>query len=65
VSQKKQSKKEDDFEKLKIPVTLNSDQLKLIESYKGILGNTKAEIIRNIVINWMLNNKFKGGDNEN
>lgn len=65
MSQKKQSKKEDDFEKLKIPVTLNSDQLKLIESYKGILGNTKAEIIRNIVINWMLNNKFKGGDNEN
>jgi hypothetical protein len=47
--------------KSKIPITFNSEQLKLIEGYKGILGNTKAEIIRNIVINWMLSNKFSGG----
>jgi len=51
-------------DKLKIPVTLNSEQIKLIEEYKGMLGNTKAEIIRNIVINWILNNKSKGGENE-
>lgn len=44
-------------DKEKIPVTLNTEQLALIESYKGVLGNTKAEIIRNIVINWILNNK--------
>ena len=47
-------------EKNKIPVTFNKDQLDLIEKYAGILGNTKAEIIRNIVINWILE---KGGGN--
>lgn len=41
-------------EKEKIPITFNSEQLKLIEEHTGILGNTKAEIIRNIVINWLL-----------
>lgn len=41
-------------EKNKIPITFNSEQLKLIEGYNGVLGNTKAEIIRNIVINWLL-----------
>lgn len=44
--------------KEKIPITFNGDQLKLVEEYMGILGNTKAEIIRNIVINWLLE---KGG----
>jgi len=38
----------------KIPVTFNEEQLKLIEHYGGVLGNTRAEIIRNIVINWIL-----------
>lgn len=46
-------------EKNKVPITFNSEQLKLIESYTGVLGNTKAEIIRNIVINWLLE---RGGD---
>jgi len=41
-------------EKEKIPVTFNSEQLKIIEKYTGIMGNTRAEIIRNIVINWLL-----------
>mgnify|MGYP007051599756 CR=1 FL=1 len=41
-------------EKNKIPITFNSEQLKLIEEYTGVLGNTKAEVIRNIVINWLL-----------
>lgn len=50
--------------KSKIPITFNSKQLKLIEDYKGILGNTKAEIIRNIVINWLLEKKFGGDKNE-
>ncbi len=49
--------------KMKIPVTFNSEQIKLIEELEGILGNTKAEIIRNIVINWILTNK-KGGKDE-
>jgi hypothetical protein len=44
-------------DKDKIPVTFNEDQIRLIEQFKGILGNTKAEIVRNIVINWIINNK--------
>lgn len=50
----KVTKKTPEKEKEKIPVTFNSEQLKRIESLKGVLGNTKAEIVRNIVINWML-----------
>lgn len=58
VSQKDELKKEgSDKGKMKIPITFNSEQVKLIESLEGILGNTKAEIIRNIVINWILTNK--------
>jgi hypothetical protein len=38
----------------KIPVTFNHEQIQLIEKFMGIMGNTKAEIIRNIVINWLL-----------
>jgi hypothetical protein len=38
----------------KIPITFNGEQLDLIEKYTGVMGNTKAEIIRNIVINWLL-----------
>jgi len=50
-------------EKKKIPITLNSEQIKLIENYEGVLGNTKAEIIRNIVINWLL--EREGGKQKN
>ena len=46
-------------EKEKIPVTFNKEQLKLIENNKGVLGNTKAEIVRNIVINWLLEREGK------
>lgn len=45
--------------KEKIPITFNEKQLKLVEKYEGILGNTKAEIIRNIVINWLLEKEKK------
>mgnify|MGYP001558881553 FL=1 len=40
--------------KEKIPITFNDEQIKLIENYEGMMGNTKAEIIRNIVINWLI-----------
>lgn len=56
-SSSKVTKKEK--EKNKIPITFNSEQLRLIDDYTGVLGNTKAEIIRNIVINWLLE---RGGD---
>jgi hypothetical protein len=47
--------------KEKIPITFNEEQLKIIEKYHGILGNTKAEIVRNIVINWIIS---KDGKND-
>jgi hypothetical protein len=43
----------------KIPVTFNEKQLEMIDKYAGMLGNTKAEIIRNIVINWILDKEKK------
>ena len=48
------------MKKEKIPVTFNEEQLKLIENFEGVLGNTKAEIVRNIVINWILEKKGGG-----
>lgn len=51
-------KRIDAIKKEKIPVTFNERQLAFISGYLGILGNTKAEIVRNIVINWLLE---KGG----
>jgi len=50
----KVSKKSTELKKEKVPITFNEEQLILINKYKGILGNTKAEIVRNIVINWIL-----------
>ena len=46
-------------DKEKIPITFNSEQIKLIEKHTGMMGNTKAEIIRNIVINWLLQKEEK------
>jgi len=38
----------------KIPVTFNNKQLEYIDQYKGILGEKRAEVVRNIVLNWIL-----------
>jgi len=38
----------------KIPVTLNKEQLESVLGYKGIMGKKPAEIIRNIIINWLI-----------
>ena len=56
----KVSEKGRGMKKEKIPITFNEEQLRLIEDYSGVLGNTKAEIIRNIVINWILEKKGGG-----
>jgi hypothetical protein len=37
----------------KIQVTFNKAQLELIDSYKGIFGNSRAEVVRYIVTHWM------------
>jgi len=38
----------------KIPVTFNDKQWECIEKYRGILGEKRAEILRGIVLNWIL-----------
>lgn len=38
----------------KIPVTFNKAQLEMIDKYKGPLGTVRSQVIRNIVINWLL-----------
>jgi len=58
----KVSKKGKEKTKEKIPITFNNEQLKIIERYTGIMGNTRAEIIRNIVINWLLEKGLHGNE---
>jgi len=41
----------------KIPVTFNDAQWAYIDQYKGILGDKRAEVVRNIVLNWILEKK--------
>jgi len=41
----------------KIPVTFNDKQWEEIEKYRGIFGNKRAEIVRSIVLNWIINKK--------
>jgi len=38
----------------KIQVTFNQTQLQFIDEFKGIFGDTRAEVVRYIVANWLL-----------
>lgn len=40
----------------KIPVSLNKEQLAVIEGLQGIYGNSPASVIRNIIIMWIHQN---------
>ena len=42
----------------KIQITLSEDQLALVEHFRGSLGNTQSEIIRNIVLAWLSEKSF-------
>jgi predicted transcriptional regulator len=42
----------------KIQFTLTKEQYGLIQKLKGEMGNSDSEIIRNIVIHWLLQNSF-------
>lgn len=42
----------------KIQATFTLKQLELIRSYKGVLGEDDAEIIKGIVTNWLLEKSF-------
>ena len=38
----------------KVQVTFNRTQLALIDKHKGLFGDTRAEVVRYIVANWLL-----------
>lgn len=37
----------------KVQVSFTDEQIKLLKRAKGSLGNTDAEVVRNIVLAWM------------
>lgn len=37
----------------RVQVSFTDDQWKLIEKFKGIMGNDDAEVVRNIVLAWL------------
>jgi len=43
----------------KIQVTFNKAQIELLDQYKGIFGNSRAEVVRHIVANWLLEKEQK------
>jgi hypothetical protein len=40
-------------ENKRINISLSEDQISLIRKFKGFMGNTDAEIIRNITLAWL------------
>ncbi|MCL2688019.1 MAG: CopG family transcriptional regulator [Methanobrevibacter sp.] len=40
-------------ENKRINISLSEEQLTLIRKFKGIMGNTDSEIIRNITLAWL------------
>ncbi|WP_432481374.1 hypothetical protein [Moraxella sp. ZY200743] len=42
----------------KIQVSFSDKQMELLEHFKGELGETDAEIVRNIVIAWLAEKSF-------
>ncbi|RLF66213.1 MAG: CopG family transcriptional regulator [Thermoplasmata archaeon] len=37
----------------RVQVSFTDDQWRLIEKFKGIMGNDDAEVVRNIVLAWL------------
>lgn len=40
-------------ENKRINISLSEEQIELIRKFKGTMGNTDSEIIRNIVLAWL------------
>ena len=53
------SSKSQDVKNKRIHVTLYKEQLEEIRKYKGLMGNKDSEIIRTIIVDWLLDRKFK------
>jgi len=50
------AKKGDQKDTIKIPISLNKEQLAVIEDLQGVYGNSSASVIRNIVVMWIHQN---------
>ena len=50
------AKEDNQKETIKIPVSLNKEQLAIIESLQGVYGNSPASVIRNILVMWIHQN---------
>jgi hypothetical protein len=48
----KHNRKENNIKR--VQVTFTEEQWKLIEKFRGAMGNDDAEIVRNIVISWLV-----------
>ncbi len=44
----------------KIQVTFNSAQIGMVDEFKGIFGDTRSEVVRYIVANWLLDRTKRG-----
>lgn len=44
----------------KIQVTFNYAQLGMIDEFKGLFGDTRSEVVRHIVANWLLDRTKRG-----
>ena len=46
-------KRKEKVKSIRIQVSFTEDQWRLIERFKGVMGNDAAEIVRNIIISWL------------
>lgn len=45
----------------RVQVTFTEEQWKLIQRFKGIMGNEDAELVRNIVLAWLAEKSIISG----
>lgn len=45
-------------DKKRIQVTFSNSQYEVIKKLKGELGVTDSEVVRNVVINWLIDKSF-------
>jgi len=55
--------KKDKKEVVKVQATFTKKQMELIRKYQDVFGETDAEIVRAIVMNWLISKK-EGDKNE-
>jgi len=46
------------MESKRVQVTFNTDQWAIITKMKGSMGNTDADVVRNIVLAWLAEKSF-------